>query len=253
MLLRSVTKHIKEQNWFAVALDFLIVVVGILIAFQITNWSEARSDTRSLDTALKLLRDEIKTNIMTLDTTEKQHLEIATAGKELLQITREPNLDTIPMILIGKVFVDGYSTDYSFSALNYVLNQAPFQSTQNSELRQSISQLPARYEDTLQDERITIRLLDERWVPYISQYVPVESFWNDVHKDNGLEEFLVSTDQLAHFDKSSIREFKKLASSLEFQNMIVNRLGYEALVLSEKRILRDALETALELIEKELD
>ena len=42
MRLRRITQHVKEQNWFAVALDFLIVVVGILIAFQITNWSEAQ-------------------------------------------------------------------------------------------------------------------------------------------------------------------------------------------------------------------
>ena len=46
MRLRSLTKHIREQNWFAVALDFLIVVVGILIAFQITNWSEARGERK---------------------------------------------------------------------------------------------------------------------------------------------------------------------------------------------------------------
>jgi hypothetical protein len=39
MLLRRLTKHIKEQNWFAVGVDFFIVVIGILIAFQITNWT----------------------------------------------------------------------------------------------------------------------------------------------------------------------------------------------------------------------
>lgn len=32
------------QNWFAVALDFIIVVAGILIAFQITAWNEQRAD-----------------------------------------------------------------------------------------------------------------------------------------------------------------------------------------------------------------
>ena len=42
MLLRSITTHVKEQNWFAVALDFFIVVAGILIAFQITEWNEGR-------------------------------------------------------------------------------------------------------------------------------------------------------------------------------------------------------------------
>lgn len=44
MILRRISKHVKDQNWFAVGLDFCIVVVGILLAFQITNWSEARSD-----------------------------------------------------------------------------------------------------------------------------------------------------------------------------------------------------------------
>jgi type II secretory pathway pseudopilin PulG len=44
MILRRLSKHVKDQNWFAVALDFFIVVLGILIAFQITNWSASRQD-----------------------------------------------------------------------------------------------------------------------------------------------------------------------------------------------------------------
>ena len=44
MILRRITGHIKEQNWFAVGVDFLIVVIGILLAFQITEWAGARSD-----------------------------------------------------------------------------------------------------------------------------------------------------------------------------------------------------------------
>lgn len=46
MLLRRIIDHVKEQNWTAVALDFVIVVVGILIAFQITEWSNDRDDRR---------------------------------------------------------------------------------------------------------------------------------------------------------------------------------------------------------------
>jgi hypothetical protein len=44
MLLRSIIEHVKAQNWTAVVLDFVIVVVGILIAFQITEWNAARAD-----------------------------------------------------------------------------------------------------------------------------------------------------------------------------------------------------------------
>ena len=59
MLLRSITKHVKDQNWFAVVLDFFIVVVGILIAFQITNWNEARIAKQSERSFLDRLHNDI--------------------------------------------------------------------------------------------------------------------------------------------------------------------------------------------------
>lgn len=44
MLLRRVIEHVRGQNWTAVAIDFVIVVVGILLALQISEWSQARQD-----------------------------------------------------------------------------------------------------------------------------------------------------------------------------------------------------------------
>ena len=35
MILRRVTEHVKAQNWFAVAIDFVIVVVGVFIGIQV--------------------------------------------------------------------------------------------------------------------------------------------------------------------------------------------------------------------------
>jgi len=44
MLLRRVTQHVKEQNWFAVGIDFVIVVIGVFIGIQVANWNDARFD-----------------------------------------------------------------------------------------------------------------------------------------------------------------------------------------------------------------
>lgn len=44
MLLRRVIEHVKAQNWTAVALDFVIVVVGVFIGIQVSNWNDARAD-----------------------------------------------------------------------------------------------------------------------------------------------------------------------------------------------------------------
>lgn len=42
MILRSIAKHVSEQNWFAAALDFFIAIVGALIGIQVSNESAVR-------------------------------------------------------------------------------------------------------------------------------------------------------------------------------------------------------------------
>jgi hypothetical protein len=46
MLLRRVIEHVREQNWFAVGIDFVIVVVGVFIGIQVANWNEERLQAR---------------------------------------------------------------------------------------------------------------------------------------------------------------------------------------------------------------
>lgn len=53
----------KEQNRFAVGLEFLIVVVGILIAFQITTWSEVRQDNLTYELTRTRVIEEANDNL----------------------------------------------------------------------------------------------------------------------------------------------------------------------------------------------
>lgn len=58
MLLRRVTKHVKDQNWFAVGIDFAIVVVGVFIGLQVANWNDARSQKADERQLILTLADE---------------------------------------------------------------------------------------------------------------------------------------------------------------------------------------------------
>ncbi len=42
MILRRLADAMREQNWFTVALEILIVVIGILIGLQVDGWYEQR-------------------------------------------------------------------------------------------------------------------------------------------------------------------------------------------------------------------
>ncbi len=44
MLLRRVTLHVRDQNWTAVLIDFVIVVVGVFVGLQVQDWNEFRKD-----------------------------------------------------------------------------------------------------------------------------------------------------------------------------------------------------------------
>ena len=44
MILRRLKANVEKENWFAVFLDFCIVVIGVFIGIQVANWNEARSE-----------------------------------------------------------------------------------------------------------------------------------------------------------------------------------------------------------------
>jgi hypothetical protein len=92
MLLRSISKHLKEQNWFAVLIDFLIVVVGILMAFQITNWSEARGDRQAEQRYLTELARDLEADITEAQDGQNRSLGIL-ALSELIMETTNPDYE----------------------------------------------------------------------------------------------------------------------------------------------------------------
>lgn len=67
MLLRRLSEHVGTQNWFAVALDFLIVVFGVFIGFQVTNWNELRKLDAAYGEARGRLAAETQANIDAVD------------------------------------------------------------------------------------------------------------------------------------------------------------------------------------------
>lgn len=97
MLLRSLTKHVRDQNWFAVALDFCIVVVGILIAFQITDWSETRTERQLESEYLLLLATDLKAIEANLQAQLDQEQEIIAKAKITIKAVNDRQADMDPL------------------------------------------------------------------------------------------------------------------------------------------------------------
>lgn len=63
MILRRLMTHVKAQDWFAVALDFLIVVMGVFIGTQVANWNAARLDRERADGYLARIGADIAADL----------------------------------------------------------------------------------------------------------------------------------------------------------------------------------------------
>lgn len=60
MLLRRITQHVRNQNWFALFLDFIIVVVGVFIGIQVANWNQALKDKQDELIYLERMHEDIR-------------------------------------------------------------------------------------------------------------------------------------------------------------------------------------------------
>lgn len=46
MILRRIIAHFRKQEWTAIGIDFVIVVIGVFIATQVAEWSAGEADKR---------------------------------------------------------------------------------------------------------------------------------------------------------------------------------------------------------------
>lgn len=60
MILRRFTEHLKKQNWTAVGLDLAIVILGVFIGMQVSNWNQERLDRQETARLLSELRPALQ-------------------------------------------------------------------------------------------------------------------------------------------------------------------------------------------------
>ena len=59
MIPRRLYQHIQSHNWFAVTVDFLIVVIGVFVGIQVSNWNAERIEKRAARTYIERIREDI--------------------------------------------------------------------------------------------------------------------------------------------------------------------------------------------------
>ena len=81
MILRRFMQHIKDQNWFAVGLDIIVVIVGIFLGMQVTEWNEDRVNQNRENEILQEILSDVKADLSSYQITVESSLDRLAAYK----------------------------------------------------------------------------------------------------------------------------------------------------------------------------
>ena len=106
MILARISKALREQNWLAIAIEFLIVILGVLLAFQISQYAENRTEIRRAEDLLQLVEAEMAGSLSDI----RQHAEsLERQSAELLELRQS---------------LAGFGPDTDTARLDYLATQA---------------------------------------------------------------------------------------------------------------------------------
>jgi hypothetical protein len=71
MLLRRIIAHLREQEWTAFAIDFVIVVIGVFLGIQVANWNESWLEQQREKAYLVALQEDFHTIVPSLIMTSR--------------------------------------------------------------------------------------------------------------------------------------------------------------------------------------
>ena len=164
MLLRSITKHVKDQNWFAVALDFIIVVFGVFIGMQVSNWNEIRSDRKLESIYLQRLYDDVSLSIRRNEGSVDFMERHAQYGSLILDVLDRCEIDPSEADTFASgIFLAGKITPPVFlrSSIDELKSTGKFDVIRNMDVRRIIAELLETIEfRSVIDQKVFLRATD---------------------------------------------------------------------------------------------
>ncbi|MEP7315133.1 MAG: hypothetical protein ABI667_00385 [Sphingomicrobium sp.] len=86
MIFKGFAANLRAQNWSAIAIELMIVIVGVFIGTQVSNWNQQRLEDLETQHRLEQLKPELQRIRIRADfmrnyyATTRRYAEIAFAG-----------------------------------------------------------------------------------------------------------------------------------------------------------------------------
>ena len=63
MILRHLSQSLKEQNWTAIWIEFVLLVAGVFLGIQVSNWNQQRTTDKQAKVFTERLREDLRVEV----------------------------------------------------------------------------------------------------------------------------------------------------------------------------------------------
>ena len=200
MILRRISRHVREQNWFAVVIDTLIVIVGVVVGFQVTAWGNERANRAEEQDLLRGLQAEFTEVLADLDVQIGKHRrierDVATILDALAEAERSgARFATVAETTLAWALVPT-TTQFSQGVLDGMLTTGRLGLIRDQELRTALSEWAGVLADVTEDEVASREIVMTQLEPTLWRRMSVHSF----------RRYALLTGELAPFEAATTSE-----------------------------------------------
>lgn len=228
MLLRRVMEHVNAQNWFAVGIDLVIVVVGVIIGIEVTNWNDVRNNKAGLATSLERLDNEVSRNIDMIE----EVLSLFQEGREDLDQGRDalndcaysPDAEAALERLLFDL-VEDVQPNFTTVALDELARQNRYQDLLSQQFQNDFGLYAGRLNE--EKEQLTSHY-NNMWSHHVVRHPDVTAF------------FSADTEKYEGWGFELDKPFEEICVDASFRNRFINTIGFSTSI--NDRLTRFKLE-----------
>jgi hypothetical protein len=233
MLLRRFSKHFADQNWFAVSLDVLVVVLGIFLGMQVNEWNNNRH-LRSEETQyLRALEVDIRASKQHL-VERLERLDRQSLGLDVILAAASEGIDDLSDIDAARAIHNGLNSAAVLPVQLRTYEDLKGSNTiailKNIELRHRLRELDSHLLLIRQEESERLKTLYSHVDPLLLKYpsyVELTRFWRNFQGEGlAVEELL------------GVHSAKEIFADTKLVNVSILMMG---ITRTEARFLNDLM------------
>ena len=99
MILRRITANFRRQDWMAVGIELVIVILGVFIGIQVSNWNQARADAQLGQDYAKRLAHDLDTDLAGVRAESAYYSAVLQSVRKTDELLREPDSDPRELVV----------------------------------------------------------------------------------------------------------------------------------------------------------